>query len=47
VFYIEGLNVLDTRNVLDVVYNEDYSVARETESYFGRRMLVAGFGLSW
>lgn len=47
VFYIEGLNVLNTRNVLDVVYNEDYSVARETESYFGRRMLVAGFGLSW
>jgi hypothetical protein len=47
VLYIEGLNVLNTRNVLDVVYNEDYSAARETESYFGRRMLVAGFGLSW
>ena len=47
VFYIEALNVLNTRNVLEVVYNEDYSVARETESYFGRRLLVAGFGLSW
>lgn len=47
VFYVEGLNVLNTRNVLDVVYNEDYSASRETESYFGRRMLVAGFGLSW
>jgi len=47
VLYVEGLNVLDTRNVLDVVYNEDYSASHETESYFGRRMLVAGFGLSW
>lgn len=47
VFYIEGLNVLNTRNVLDVVYDEDYSGARETESYFGRRMLIAGVGLSW
>ncbi len=47
VFYIEALNVLDTRNVLDVVYNEDYTVARKTESYFGRRLLVAGLGLTW
>jgi outer membrane cobalamin receptor len=47
VLYIEGLNVLNTRNVLDVVYSEDYSEARRTESYFGRRMLVAGFALSW
>jgi len=47
VFFIEALNVLDTRNVLDYVYSEDYSERRTSDSYFSRRMLVAGFALSW
>ncbi|MEO5618375.1 MAG: TonB-dependent receptor, partial [Candidatus Eisenbacteria bacterium] len=47
VAYCEGLNVLGLRNVLDYSYNEDYTERREQESYFARRMLVAGFALSW
>lgn len=45
--YVEGLNVLDIGNVLDYVYNSDYSERYETESYFSRRLLVAGFTLTW
>ena len=47
VAYCEGLNVLGIENVLDYTYNEDYSERRIQDSYFSRRMLVAGFGLSW
>ena len=47
VFYIEGLNVLGIANVLDYVYNSDYSERHARLSYFSRRMLVAGFQLSW
>ena len=47
VFYVEGLNVLGIRNTLDYVYNSDYSRRLETESYFSRRLLVAGFSLTW
>ncbi|MGH7643962.1 MAG: TonB-dependent receptor plug domain-containing protein, partial [Gemmatimonadales bacterium] len=47
VFYVEGLNVLGLRNALDYVYNADYSERRTTESYFSRRLLVAGFSLTW
>jgi hypothetical protein len=47
VFYIEGLNVLGIENVLDYVYDSDYSARHAKYSYFSRRMLVAGFGLSW
>lgn len=47
VAYCEGLNVLGIRNVLDYTYSADYSVRRAQDSYFSRRMLVAGVGLSW
>jgi hypothetical protein len=47
VFYVEVLNVLDDRNVLDWVYNDDYSSRYANESYFSRRLAVAGFSLSW
>lgn len=47
VFYIEGLNVLGTRNVLEYTWDPTYQVRRATESYFSRMLLVAGFGLTW
>lgn len=47
VAYCEGLNVLGIRNVLDYTYNADYSQRHGEDSYFSRRMLVAGVGLSW
>ncbi len=45
--YIEGLNVLGIRNVLEYVYNSDYSRRYRRESYFSRAMLVAGMSLTW
>jgi hypothetical protein len=47
VFYVEGLNMLNTPNVLEYVYDEDYTTRYSRLSYFSRRMLVAGFGLTW
>lgn len=47
VAYMEGLNVLGIRNTLDYHYNADYSARRAQDSYFSRRMLVFGAGLSW
>ncbi len=47
VLYVEAMNVLGTGNVLDYVYNEDYSERRDNLSYFSRRIMVAGFGLTW
>ncbi len=47
VMYAEALNVLGIRNVLDYWYNEDYSERRDIDSYFSRRMIVAGVALSW
>jgi hypothetical protein len=41
------MNALDTRNVLDYSYNLDYSERRAVDSYFSRRMAVAGFALTW
>jgi hypothetical protein len=46
-FYVEGLNVLGIRNVLDYIYDSDYTRRYTTESYFSRRLLVAGFSLTW
>jgi vitamin B12 transporter len=46
-FYVEGINVLDIGNVLDYVYAPDYSARYRRESYFSRRLLVAGVALSW
>lgn len=45
--YVEALNVLGTRNVLDYAYNADYSERITRESYFSRRLLVAGLALTW
>jgi outer membrane receptor protein involved in Fe transport len=47
VLYAEALNVFDVPNVLEYVYNEDYSQREETLSYFSRRMIVAGVALTW
>jgi hypothetical protein len=47
VAYLEAMNVLGTSNVLDYVYNPDYTLRRAEYSYFSRRMMVAGFSLSW
>jgi vitamin B12 transporter len=47
VFYLEAMNVLDIRNALDYVYSHDYSRRYTTDSYFSRRIVVAGFALSW
>jgi hypothetical protein len=47
VFYIEGMNVLGLKNVLDYVYSSDYLHRYERESYFSRALLVAGVGLTW
>ncbi|MBI5836894.1 MAG: TonB-dependent receptor [Candidatus Eisenbacteria bacterium] len=45
--YIEALNVLGRRNVLDYYYNQDYTRTYVEESYFSRRFLVGGVSLSW
>ncbi len=47
VAYLEAMNVLDTPNVLEYVYNSNYTRRYPEYSYFSDRMLVAGFGLSW
>jgi hypothetical protein len=45
--YVEILNVLDTRNVLDYVYREGYTRRYPTYSYFSDRLAVAGLTLTW
>jgi len=47
VFYVEAMNVFGSANVLDYVYNADYSQRRENLSYFSRHIVVVGFGLTW
>lgn len=47
VLYVEAMNLLATPNVLEYVYNSDYSQRYTTLSYFSRRFVVAGFSLSW
>ncbi len=47
VLYVEALNVLGTRNVLDYAYSPDYSRRVTIDSYFSRSMAVAGFALTW
>jgi outer membrane cobalamin receptor len=42
VFYIEGLNILNIKNVMDISYSYDYKSFSYIYSYFGRRMLVFG-----
>ncbi len=45
--YVEALNVLGDRNVLDYGYSRDYSTRVPVGSYFSRRMAVAGVALTW
>ncbi len=45
--YVEGMNVLGIRNVLEYVWNADYSRRTARDSYFARRLLVAGVALTW
>ncbi len=47
VFYAECMNVLGTKNVLEWTYDADYSHRVATESYFSRRLIVAGVSLTW
>jgi hypothetical protein len=47
VAYAECMNILGTANVLDYSYNADYSQRTANRSYFSRRLIVAGFSLSW
>lgn len=42
VLFLEGLNILNFRNLFGYTYMNDYSSRKEIESYFGRRMLVFG-----
>jgi len=46
VFYIEGLNIFNFRNLFGYTYSKDYSSKKEVESYFGRRMLVLGMSVN-
>ena len=47
VAYAECMNILGTANVLDYSYNADYTRRTANRSYFSRRLIVAGFSLSW
>ena len=42
VFYLEGLNILDLKNIFGYYYSPDYSERKEISSYFGRRTVVVG-----
>ena len=45
--YVECMNALNTKNVLRWVYNSDYSTRYSDDSYFSRRLAVAGLALTW
>ncbi len=47
VIYVEGLNVLDIKNVLEYQYTPDYSAHQAVLSYFSRRAFVAGASIGW
>jgi hypothetical protein len=47
VAYVEALNVLNRHNTLRYSWNSDYSSRRSEDSYFGRRLVVAGVSLAW
>jgi outer membrane receptor protein involved in Fe transport len=47
VAFAEVMNLLDRHNVASYSYSPDYSQRRREESYFSRRILVAGFSLGW
>jgi hypothetical protein len=47
IVYLEGLNILNFRNLFGYAYSADYSSKKEIESYFGRRMLVFGASINF
>ncbi|MGH7726722.1 MAG: TonB-dependent receptor [Candidatus Eiseniibacteriota bacterium] len=47
VAYAECMNVFGVRNTLEYYYSPDYSTRYAQDSYFSRRMVVAGVALSW
>ena len=47
VAFAEVMNLLDRHNVASYSYSPDYSQRRREESYFSRRILVAGISLGW
>lgn len=47
VLYAECMNVLGTANVLEWTYDAAYTRRIATESYFSRRLIVAGASLTW
>ncbi|NCQ19386.1 MAG: hypothetical protein GW805_13795, partial [Ignavibacteria bacterium] len=47
VFYLEGLNILDLKNIFGYYYSPDYSERKEVSSYFGRRTVVVGMSLGF
>ncbi|MCK9425149.1 MAG: TonB-dependent receptor [Ignavibacteriaceae bacterium] len=47
VFYLEGLNILDLKNIFGYYYSPDYSERKEISSYFGRRTVVVGASFSF
>jgi vitamin B12 transporter len=46
IVYLEGLNILNFKNLFGYSYSPDYQERKVIESYFGRRMLVFGFTVS-
>jgi len=44
--YIEALNILGIKNILDYRYSEDFSERRPIHSYFSNRTIVAGVSMS-
>jgi vitamin B12 transporter len=47
IIYMEGLNILNFRNLFGYAYSADYTSKKEIESYFGRRMLVVGASINF
>ncbi|WP_420126003.1 hypothetical protein [Longimicrobium sp.] len=47
VVYLETLNLLDTKNVAGYTYGAGFAERRPTLSYFSRRTLVLGLGLTF
>jgi vitamin B12 transporter len=47
VVFGEVMNLLDRHNAASYSYKADFSARTVNESYFSRRILVAGFSLSW
>ena len=47
VAYAEVMNLLNRHNTMSYTYSADYSEQHSEDSYFGRRLIVAGVSLAW